>query len=43
MLAVLRPDLAFRHEELLLAAAATGDFGMFVSWRGFAMRWNAKS
>ena len=37
LLAVLQPDVAFRHEELLLAAAATGDFGCWISWRGFAI------
>jgi hypothetical protein len=37
LLAVLQPDVAFRHEELLLAAAATGDFGCWVTWRGFAI------
>lgn len=37
LLAVLHPDVAFRHEELLLAAAATGDFGCWISWRGFAI------
>ncbi|MBL9076990.1 MAG: hypothetical protein JNL08_05775 [Planctomycetes bacterium] len=37
LLAVLRPELAFAHEELLLSAAATGDFGCFTTWRGFAI------
>lgn len=37
LLAVLRPELAFAHEELLLAAAATGDFGCWQTWRGFAI------
>lgn len=37
LLAVLRPEVAFAREELLLAAAATGDFGTFLSWRGFAV------
>jgi hypothetical protein len=37
LLAILRPDIAFAHEELLLSAAATGDFGSFTTWRGFAL------
>lgn len=37
LLAVLRPELAFAREELLLAAAATGDFGCWQTWRGFAI------
>ena len=37
LLAVLQPELAFAHEELLLAAAATGDFGAWVSPRAFAI------
>jgi len=37
LLAVLEPEVAFRHEELLLAAAAVGDFGVWVSWRAFAI------
>lgn len=37
LLAVLRPDIAFAHEELLLAAAATGDYGSWQTWRGFAI------
>ena len=37
LLAVLEPEVAFRHEELLLAAAAVGDFGCWVTWRGFAI------
>jgi hypothetical protein len=37
LLAILRPELAFAHEELLLAAAATGDFGSWHTWRGFAI------
>jgi hypothetical protein len=37
LLAVLRPELAERHEELLLAAAATGDFGCWQSRRAFAV------
>ena len=37
LLAVLRPDLAIAKEELLLAAAATGDFGCWQTWRGFAI------
>tara|TARA_R110002072_G_scaffold67163_3_gene165119 strand:- start:138835 stop:139857 length:1023 start_codon:yes stop_codon:yes gene_type:complete len=37
LLAVLQPDVAFRHEELLLTAAATGDFGCWTTWRGFAI------
>lgn len=37
LLAVLRPDLAFAREELLLAAAATGDYGTWQTWRGFAI------
>ena len=37
LLAVLRPDVALRREEVLLAAAATGDFGTFSTWRGFAI------
>lgn len=37
LLAVLRPDVARAHEELLLAAAATGDFGTWISPRAFAI------
>lgn len=37
LLAVLRPDLAMAHEEVLLAAAATGDWGTWQTWRGFAI------
>ncbi|MEZ6037596.1 MAG: DUF6687 family protein [Planctomycetota bacterium] len=37
LLAVLRPHVAFVREELLLSAAATGDFGVFTTWRGFAI------
>ncbi len=37
MLAVTRPEVAFRHEELCLAAAATGDFQACVTQRGFAV------
>ena len=37
LLAILRPDVAERHEELLLAAAATGDFGCWLTRRGFAI------
>jgi hypothetical protein len=37
LLAVLRPELANAREELLLAAAATGDFGTWQTWRGFAI------
>lgn len=37
LLAVLRPEVAFEREELLLAAAATGDFGTFVTRRAFAV------
>jgi hypothetical protein len=37
LLAVLHPDVALPREELLLAAAATGDFGTLQTWRGFAI------
>ncbi|HEB54667.1 MAG TPA: hypothetical protein ENI87_15575, partial [bacterium] len=37
LLAILRPELAFAREERLLAAAATGDFGVWQTWRGFAI------
>lgn len=37
LLAVLQPELAFAREELLLAAAATGDYGCWQTWRGFAI------
>ena len=37
LLAVLRPDVAFAREELLMAAAATGDFGTWQTWRAFAI------
>lgn len=37
LLAVLRPEVAMRHEELCLLAAATGDFQAFQTWRGFAI------
>jgi hypothetical protein len=37
LLAVLRPELAFAREELLLAAAATGDYGTWQTWRAFAI------
>ncbi len=37
LLAVLQPELAFHREELLLAAAATGDFGTWHTWRAFAI------
>ncbi|MBL8728144.1 MAG: hypothetical protein JNM25_06920 [Planctomycetes bacterium] len=37
LLAILRPEVAFAREELLLAAAATGDFGSWHTWRGFAI------
>lgn len=37
MLAVTRPDVALQHEELCLAAAATGDFQACGTQRGFAV------
>lgn len=37
LLAVLRPQVAQAHEELLLAAAATGDFGVWQTARAFAI------
>lgn len=37
LLAVLRPQVAFAHEELLLAAAAVGDFGTWSTPRAFAV------
>lgn len=37
LLAILRPEVAMPREELLLAAAATGDFGSWQTWRGFAI------
>jgi hypothetical protein len=37
LLAVLRPELAIAREELLLAAAATGDYGTWHTWRAFAI------
>lgn len=37
LLAILRPEVAQAHEELLLAAAATGDFGVMTTWRAFAI------
>ena len=37
LLAILRPEVAEAHEGPLLAAAATGDFGVFQSEAGFAI------
>ncbi len=37
LLAVLRPEVAFAREELLLAAAATGDYGVWQTARTFAI------
>jgi hypothetical protein len=37
LLAVLRPEVAFAHEELLLAAAAVGDFGTWHTARAFTI------
>ncbi len=37
LLAILRPEVAQGREELLLAAAGTGDFGVFATWRAFAV------
>jgi hypothetical protein len=37
LLAILRPEIAFAREELCLAAAATGDFGVLGTWRAFAI------
>ncbi len=37
LLAVLRPEVAQAREELLLAAAATGDFGVWQTARAFAI------
>ncbi|MCA8952815.1 MAG: hypothetical protein KDE27_25120 [Planctomycetes bacterium] len=37
LLAILRPELAAGREELLRSAAATGDFGCWQTWRGFAV------
>ena len=37
LLTILRPDVAMAREEVLLAAAATGDFGVLHTWRGFAI------
>jgi hypothetical protein len=37
LLAVLRPEVALSREELVLAAAATGDFACFHTWRAFAV------
>ncbi|MCY2957599.1 MAG: DUF6687 family protein [Planctomycetota bacterium] len=37
LLAILHPEVAQPREELLLLAAATGDFGLLHTWRGFAI------
>ncbi|MGC6486881.1 MAG: DUF6687 family protein [Planctomycetota bacterium] len=37
LLAVLRPDVAFRTEDTLMSAAAVGDFAVWHTWRGFAI------
>lgn len=37
LLAVLRPDVAFRLEDSLLSAATVGDFAVWHTWRGFAI------
>ena len=37
LLAVMRPDVASRFEDQLLSAALVGDFGVWHSWRGFAI------
>lgn len=37
LLAVLQPEIALEREELLLEAAATGDYQSFHSQRGFAI------
>ncbi|MEO6594528.1 MAG: DUF6687 family protein [Planctomycetota bacterium] len=37
LLAVLRPELFVAREERLLAAAAVGDFGVWQTWRAFAI------
>ena len=37
LLTLRRPEFAAEHEELLLAAAATGDFGCWQTWRSFAI------
>jgi len=37
LLSVLRPDVAFRCEDRLLSAAMVGDFGLWHTWRGFAI------
>jgi hypothetical protein len=37
LLAILRPEVALPREELLLLAAATGDFGCYLTPRAFAI------
>lgn len=37
LLAVTRPEVALAREEVCLAAAATGDYGVFVTPRAFAI------
>ncbi|MFK7740818.1 MAG: DUF6687 family protein [Planctomycetota bacterium] len=37
LLAILRPDIAFAREERLVAAAGVGDFGVWQTWRAFAI------
>jgi hypothetical protein len=37
LLAILRPEVALAREELCLAAAATGDFQTYSTWRAFAI------
>src|SRR5262245_27671421 len=37
LLAILRPAVVFAREEMVLAAAATGDFGVYQTWRSFAI------
>lgn len=37
LVAILRPELAFAHEETLLLAATTGDFGVLTTPRAFAI------
>lgn len=37
LLAVQRPEVAIGREELLLTAAAVGDYGTWQTWRGFAI------
>ena len=37
LLAVLRPDVACRYEDILLSAAGVGCFGVWHTWRGFAI------